>query len=112
VLSPNLTVKITKSNIYKGAGYPAGTLSQMVKYLDEAGDEVCTVHRYLCPDNSLGASGREDPKALRVRDIRYLAHADKLQAERQLGWRLGWLTLPAQRAYGAYRKLKCWVIGR
>jgi hypothetical protein len=31
-------------------------------YLDRDGNLVCKTHRYLRPDGSLAASGKEDPK--------------------------------------------------
>jgi hypothetical protein len=46
------------------ANQPAGTLSQVVIYLDADGFEIARVHQYLRPDGTLGASGRPDPKRL------------------------------------------------
>lgn len=46
------------------AGQIEGTLSQMISYRDQAGNEVARAHRYLRPDGTLGASGRPDPKRL------------------------------------------------
>jgi hypothetical protein len=46
-------------------GQPPGTLSQRVSYWETTGTslrKVATVHRYLRPDGTLGASGKPDPK--------------------------------------------------
>lgn len=47
-----------------GEGYC--TRGQMLRYLDEQGDLLVEVFQYLRPDGSLGASGRPDPKRMRV----------------------------------------------
>ena len=44
---------------------PPGTLSQLVAYVDGAGNHLAVAHRYLKPDGTLAASGRPDPKVLR-----------------------------------------------
>jgi len=46
------------------ANMPAGTLSQMIAYLDGDGNEVVAAHRYLKTDGTLAASGRPDPKRI------------------------------------------------
>jgi len=52
-------------------GSPYCTRSQMLAYFD-TGQLVAIVHQYLQPDGTLGASGRPDPKWLRVgQDIWY-----------------------------------------
>jgi hypothetical protein len=44
---------------------PPGTESQMVRYIDQSGDDVAQVHQYVRPDGSLGGRGhRPDPKRL------------------------------------------------
>lgn len=48
------------------AGQPPGTRSQMISYRDKDGNEVARVHQYLKPDQSIGASGKPDPKRLLV----------------------------------------------
>lgn len=53
------------------AGEPPGTRSQIIAYLDPRGARVAIIHQYLRPDGSLGASGRQDPKAIRLGDIIY-----------------------------------------
>ena len=45
---------------------PHGTRSQTVRYYDSNGQWVVVVHQYLRPDGTLGASGKQDPKRLRV----------------------------------------------
>jgi hypothetical protein len=56
------------------ANEPFCTHSQMVSYLDSQNDEVARVHQYLRPDKTIGASGRPDPKRLRVGDTLYRLH--------------------------------------
>jgi hypothetical protein len=46
------------------ANEPYCTLSQSVSYRDANGNEVVRVHQYLRPDQTIGASGRPDPKRL------------------------------------------------
>jgi hypothetical protein len=50
------------------SGEPFCTRSQILVYMDPDGREIARVHRYLRPDDSIGASGRPDPKAVRVQD--------------------------------------------
>jgi len=52
-------------------GMPAGTVSQLIAYLDREGKTIAKARRYLKPDGSLGASGRADPKALIRDDVLY-----------------------------------------
>ena len=42
------------------------TRGQMLRYVDEGGTLLVEVFQYLRPDGSLGASGRPDPKRMRV----------------------------------------------
>lgn len=53
------------------AGQPAGTRSQMVSYHTQDGTEVARVHQYKKPDQTIGASGKPDPKRLLVDGILY-----------------------------------------
>ncbi len=55
---------------------PKGTRSQVIRYTDENRQIVAVVHRYMRPDGTLGASGKADPKRLRIGDIIYLADPD------------------------------------
>ncbi len=52
---------------------PPGTRSQMVAYLDAAGQRIALVHQYLRPDGTIGGSGRPDPKELFDDGILYYA---------------------------------------
>lgn len=54
------------------AGEPFCTRSQMIAYLDAAGNEVARVHQYLLPDGTIGLSGKPDLKALLVDGVLYL----------------------------------------
>lgn len=53
------------------SGEPPGTKSQFVSYCSQ-GEEFARAHRYLRPDNSLGGSGRPDPKLLIVDGMRLI----------------------------------------
>jgi hypothetical protein len=52
---------------------PFCTRSQVVAYYDPTGARVALAHQYLRPDGSLGASGKPDPKWLRVGQVIYTA---------------------------------------
>ena len=43
-------------------GQPPGTESRYVGYIDRAGEKLAEAHYFRCPDGSIGASGRIDPK--------------------------------------------------
>lgn len=51
---------------------PPCTLRQMIRYLDESGQWVVEVFQYLRADGTLGASGRPDPKRIRIGDTIYM----------------------------------------
>jgi hypothetical protein len=55
---------------------PYCTRSQMVVYRDRRGRELVRCHRYLRPDQTIGASGRPDPKSLREGHTLYIAIND------------------------------------
>jgi len=50
---------------------PHCTESQLVRYIDNDGNEVAAVHQYLQPDGELWASGLPDPKRLFHDGVRY-----------------------------------------
>ncbi len=52
---------------------PDGTRSQMIRYVDKDGKWLVEVHQYLRPDGTLGASGKSDPKRLKINDKIYIA---------------------------------------
>lgn len=54
---------------------PPGTRSQILAYLDNKGQQICIVHRYLRSDGTLGASGRPDPKKLLHEGTLYILDA-------------------------------------
>ncbi len=58
------------------SGQPHGTKTQMVEYIDANGAQIALVHQYKLLDGTLGASGRPDPKKLRIGDILYLIDHD------------------------------------
>ena len=43
---------------------PPGTRSLTISYVNNAGERVFMVHIYLRPDDSIGGSGKPDPKWL------------------------------------------------
>jgi hypothetical protein len=47
---------------------PFCTWSEILVYYTQALDRVAIVHQYLRPDNSIGASGRPDPKCIFLQD--------------------------------------------
>ena len=51
---------------------PPGTLSQTIQYKDKRGRLILVVHQYKRPDGTLGASGKPDPKRLRIGNIIYI----------------------------------------
>lgn len=52
---------------------PDGTRSQVIRYYDSNGQWVVTIHQYLRPDGTLGATGKPDPKRLRIGHTIYIA---------------------------------------
>jgi len=52
---------------------PRGTRSQTIRYADSNGQWVAVVHQYLRPDGTLGATGKPDPKRLRVGNTIFIA---------------------------------------
>ena len=50
-------------------GEPAGTRSQYIRYVDKQGQWLVEVHRYLRPNGAIGASGKPDPKRIRLPGI-------------------------------------------
>lgn len=51
---------------------PEGTRSQRLGYYDRDGNEVAVVHQFVLPDNTLGASGKPDPKRVLVGTTVYM----------------------------------------
>ena len=47
-------------------GEPEGTYSEVILYKDQGADFFAIVHQYSRPDGSIGASGKPDPKRLRI----------------------------------------------
>jgi hypothetical protein len=52
------------------------TRGQMIRYLDDQGTLVVEVFQYMRSDGSLGASGRPDPKRMRIRNEIWIAELD------------------------------------
>ena len=57
----------------RASGEPNCTKSQIVGYFDQADRKVATVHQYVRPNGTLGASGRPDPKAMVKGGVLYFA---------------------------------------
>jgi hypothetical protein len=51
---------------------PLCARSQIVRYLDSAGETVAVVHQYIRHDGSQCARGKPDPKALRIDGVYYV----------------------------------------
>lgn len=69
ITSGHLVAQVIKDNPLQNPhlkGEPTGTRSQIIRYVDNAGQWVVVIHQYLRPDGSLGASGKPDPKRLRI----------------------------------------------
>lgn len=47
-------------------GEPHCTHAQLIRYLDNNGQWVVEVFQYLRPDKTIGASGKPDPKRMRI----------------------------------------------
>ncbi len=52
-------------------GQPPGTISVFVEVVDRQGNHMAFAHAYLLPDGRFGASGRLDPKQVKVDGIFY-----------------------------------------
>ena len=57
------------------AGEPICTRSQLLEYYDRQGEKVALIHRYLRPDNTIGLSGKHDPKEVLQNGVRYYSDA-------------------------------------
>ena len=54
---------------------PLCTWSEMVEWKDRMGARIALLHRYLRPDGKIGASGKPDPKELRLGGVTYRVRA-------------------------------------
>lgn len=59
-------------------GEPPGTRGQFIRYRDRTDRWVVEVFQYLRPDGTIGASGRADPKRLRIGDTIIIAETQGL----------------------------------
>src|SRR6267154_1423994 len=55
-----------------GTRHPEGSVSQMIWYIDGSNNPVAKLHRIVAPDGIVQDSGLPDPKAVVVRDTRFL----------------------------------------
>ena len=51
---------------------PFCTHSQSAVYFDSQSQPIAIVHQYVLPDGTIGASGRPDPKMVRVDNVTYI----------------------------------------
>lgn len=47
-------------------GEPEGTYPEVILYKDQEADSFAIVHQYVRPDGRIGASGKPDPKRLKI----------------------------------------------
>jgi hypothetical protein len=59
-------------------GEPKGTVSHMLQYFEPDGTLVAKVHEYLRPDGTIAASGKRDPKWLRIGNTVYKQRRTRL----------------------------------
>lgn len=79
VLNGSLKARITSQKSAPASlGEPAGTVSEMVAYIQEGIGRVALVHQYRRPDGSIAASGMPDPKWLRVGADVMIPHLDRV----------------------------------
>lgn len=52
---------------------PNGTKSEIILYRDRTRDLFVIIHQYLKPDGTLGASGKPDPKRIKIEGKMYVA---------------------------------------
>lgn len=73
LLRGELTVTLKEDNPAPPRAFlPAGTRSQIVIYKDvHTRKVVAIVHQYMRPDNTLGTSGKQDPKMINVDNVSY-----------------------------------------
>jgi len=57
----------------ESVGEPHCTHGQLIRYYDHRGHMAVEVFQYLRPDNTIGASGRPDPKRLIIDNTEYIA---------------------------------------
>jgi hypothetical protein len=62
-LAGELTPRITyRKPVSPSLPFPPGTHSECTGYFDRNGKQIAEVHCYRLPDDSIGASGKLDPK--------------------------------------------------
>ena len=64
-----LQKKVTKRTLLKNPnkkGEPQGTYSEIIRYREQKTGFYVFVHQYTRPDGSIGASGKPDPKRLKL----------------------------------------------
>jgi hypothetical protein len=54
---------------------PFCTHWQFIRYVNDSDELIVEIHQYLRPDGTLGASGKPDPKRLRIGNILYAVRA-------------------------------------
>ena len=98
-------VRRPKAKPSKNPNHPAGTKSQHVTINDQHGTEVATAHFFESP---AGPVTPLDPKTIKIGDIRYVIHPERLLANPEHRLPFIWM----QKAYGwVRRKIICPVFG-
>jgi hypothetical protein len=64
-------VKVSNHPSPEKATEPVCTLSEILAYLDDNGQQVALVHQFTRRDGSIGGSGLPDPKLLLIDGIWY-----------------------------------------
>jgi hypothetical protein len=101
----------TKSNPAKPAsGQPPGTRSEEVYYIHPTTNiTLARVHQYVLPGGGLGGSGRPDPKFLCLDGVNYHLHpGGPIHSDPSLRYPEGYVRW----AYVAWRRMKCFLLGR
>lgn len=55
---------------------PIGTKSEIIVYRDKGKNLYVKIHQYLCPDGTLGCSGKPDPKSMLLNGVMYNFHPE------------------------------------
>ena len=58
-------------------GEPPGSRGQLIRYRNKSGQWLVEIFQYLRPDGTIGASGRPDPKRLRIGNTIFIAETQR-----------------------------------
>lgn len=71
-----LSIKERHLTMPEAKQMPRCTVGQFLRYIDTQGHWVAEIYQYLRPDGLLGASGKPDPKRLRINGTVYALEPD------------------------------------